>query len=62
MPLYAIVEASLAHEEATMPELPISWQVLFAVIATLMAIALLIDPAAPGRPDGQFTEVAELTF
>jgi hypothetical protein len=23
---------------------------------------LLIEPAVPARPDGQFTEVAELTF
>jgi hypothetical protein len=39
-----------------------SWQVLLVVSSILMAIALLIEPVAPARPDGQFTEVAELTF
>ena len=39
-----------------------SWQVLLAVAITLMAIALLTEPAAPARPNGLFTEVAELTF
>lgn len=36
-----------------------SWQVLLAVATLLMAIALLIEPAIP---DGQFIEIAELTF
>ena len=39
-----------------------SWQVLLAVATLLMAIALLIEPAIPARPDGQFIKVAELTF
>jgi hypothetical protein len=39
-----------------------SWQVLLAIATLLMALALLIEPAIPTRPDGQFTEVAELTF
>jgi hypothetical protein len=39
-----------------------SWQVLLAIATLLMAITLLIEPAIPARPDGQFIEVAELTF
>ena len=39
-----------------------SWPVQLAAAATLMAITLLIEPAVPARPDGQFAEVAELTF
>jgi hypothetical protein len=39
-----------------------SWQVLFVIATLLMAITLLIEPAIPARPDGHFTEVAELTF
>jgi hypothetical protein len=39
-----------------------SWQVLLAIATLLMAIALLIEPAVPARTDGQFIEVAELTF
>jgi hypothetical protein len=39
-----------------------SWPLLLAVAAVLMALALLIEPALPARPDGQFSEVAELTF
>jgi hypothetical protein len=33
-----------------------------AIATLLMALALLIEPAVPARPDGQFIEVAELTF
>ena len=39
-----------------------SWQVLLAIATLLMAIALLIEPAIPVLPDGQFIEVAEQTF
>lgn len=39
-----------------------SWPVLLAVAAALMALALLIEPAIPARPDGQFAEVTELTL
>jgi hypothetical protein len=39
-----------------------SWLLLLAVAAVLMALALLIEPAIPARPDGQLTEVAELSF
>jgi hypothetical protein len=39
-----------------------SWQVLLVVATLFMAIALLIEPGIPARPDGQFIEVAELTF
>ena len=39
-----------------------SWQVLLTIATLLMAIALLIEPAVPARPDGQSVEVAKLTF
>jgi hypothetical protein len=39
-----------------------SWQVLLAIATLLVAITLLIEPAVPAGPDGQFIEVAELTF
>ena len=45
-----------------MPELPVAWQVFLALVVTLVAIALLIEPASPSRPDSQFAEVASLTF
>ena len=39
-----------------------SWPLLLAVAAVLLALALLIEPALPARPDGQLTEVAERAF
>jgi hypothetical protein len=39
-----------------------SWPVLMAVAMTMLALAFLIEPAIPARPDGSFTEIAELTF
>jgi hypothetical protein len=33
-----------------------------AVAMTLLGLAFLIEPAVPARPDGSFTEIAELTF
>jgi hypothetical protein len=39
-----------------------SWPVLLGAAIILMALALLIEPAVPARPDGQFNEVAELAF
>jgi hypothetical protein len=39
-----------------------SWPVLMAVAMAILALAFLIEPAIPARPDGQFIEVAELTF
>jgi hypothetical protein len=39
-----------------------SWPVLVAVAMLALTAAFLIEPAIPGRPDGQFTQVAELTF
>jgi hypothetical protein len=40
-----------------------SWSVLMAVAMAILALAFLIEPGNPSsRPDGSFTEVAELTF
>ena len=39
-----------------------SWPVLLILAWLLIVIALLIEPATPADPDGNFTEVAELTF
>jgi hypothetical protein len=39
-----------------------SWPVLMAVAMAILALAFLIEPAIPARPDDSFTEVAELTF
>ena len=39
-----------------------SWPVLLGAAIVLMALALLIEPAVPARPDGQVTEVADLNF
>jgi len=36
-----------------------SWQVLLGMAMVLMALALLIEPAIPTGPNGQFTEVAD---
>jgi hypothetical protein len=38
-----------------------SWSVLLGLAMVLRALALLIEPAIPSRPNGQLTEVAELT-
>jgi hypothetical protein len=39
-----------------------SWSVLLGLAIVLMALAFLIEPAMPSRPNGQLIEVAELTF
>jgi hypothetical protein len=39
-----------------------SWPVLLAVAAPLVAFGLLIEPAIPARPVGQFAELPSLTF
>jgi hypothetical protein len=39
-----------------------SWPVLMAAAMTILGLALLIEPGIPARPDGSFTEIAELTF
>jgi hypothetical protein len=39
-----------------------SWPVLLGAAMVLVALALLIEPAVPARPDGQITEAAELRF
>lgn len=38
------------------------WPVLLGMAVVLLALALLIEPAIPARPNGQFTEVTALTF
>ena len=39
-----------------------SWPALMALAMAILALAFLIEPAISARPDGSFTEVAELTF
>jgi hypothetical protein len=39
-----------------------SWPVLLVLTWLLILFALMVEPAIPARPDGSFTEVAELTF
>jgi hypothetical protein len=50
------------NEGATMLQFLTSWPVLMAVAMAILALAFLIEPAIPARPDGSFTEVAGLTF
>jgi hypothetical protein len=58
----AYTDLARKRRRATMLQFLTSWPVLLWVAMALMALALLIDPAIPSRPDSQFTEVAELTF
>jgi hypothetical protein len=50
------------HGGASMMQFLTSWPVLMAVAMAILALAFLIEPAIPARPDGSFAEVAELTF
>ena len=60
--LFQSLKSAVQAVGVTMLQFLTSWPVLMALAMAILALAFLIEPAIPARPDGSFTEVAELTF